>query len=305
MNSYLKFVGSIMPAVVNIHAQIPTSNPSSSILGTERMGTGTLLDRQGHILTIGYIVLGAESITVNLHDGRSLPAELSGQNVESGLAVIRALGESELEEVRTPRLGHSQDLNVGQSTLIIAATDKEQRQVSTGIITSLKPFDAYWEYMLDRAILTSASNPGFGGGPLLTYSGQLVGVVSLNLGPSGGLSLAVPVDLFYEAREELLGLEQAPRPARPWIGFFPQPQERDGLVIAGLVPGSPAEEAGLQTGDILLTVNNEKITSRRQLYECMWRGRAGDIITLTVKRGEEELTVIVASTDRKTFYGQS
>ncbi len=293
-----------MPAVVNIHAQIPVTNPSSSILGTERMGTGTILDREGHILTIGYIVLGADRITVNLHDGRDFPAEVSGQNVESGLAVIRVLGGPELEELPTARLGQSQDLKVGQSTLIIAATDKEQRQVSTGIITSLKPFDAYWEYMLDRAILTTASNPGFGGGPLLTYTGQLVGIVSLNLGPSGGLSLAVPVDLFYEAREELLGLREAPRGARPWIGFFAQPQE-NGLVIAGLVPGSPAEEAGLQTGDILLTVNNEEITSRRQLYECMWRGRPGDIFTFTVQRGEEELTIVVESTDRKTFYSQS
>ncbi|MFQ5895785.1 MAG: S1C family serine protease, partial [Nitrospinota bacterium] len=301
MNGYLQFVADLLPAVVNIHARIPRANPSSNILGTERMGTGTLLDAEGHILTIGYIVLGAHRIRVNLSDGRSFSAHTKGYNVESGLAVVQLDGVPRGEPLPAAALGDSTSLEVGQNVLIAAATEASDRQVTTGIVSALGPFDAYWEYMLDRAILTTASNPGFGGGPLLDYRGKLVGVVSLNLGPGGGMTLAVPLELYFQERDELLDLGGPARAPRPWLGVYSQPHEQ-GLLVVGVVPESPADEADVEEGDAIIALNSERFESRREFYERLWQGRAGDMVSLALSREGRDRTVLVQSMDRKIFY---
>lgn len=298
MNDHLKFLESVMPAIVSIHSFIPQRHPSARMLGTERMGTGAIIDAEGYILTVGYVVMGARTIRVTLPDRRQLPATLLCQDFESGIAVLRASGG----DLPSVSLGQSGSLKEGDKAVIVAATDQLQRLASPGFISGLRPFDAYWEYMLERAILTTAMNPGFGGGPLLDSAGQMIGVVSLSLNSVKEMSLAIPIDLFHQVRESLVTFGQIMgRRPRPWVGLYTEPVEA-GVAVIELVPNGPASRAGIQVKDIILELDGVEMSGRRELYEQMWKKRAGDELTFTLQRAEDIETVRVTSMDRAEFY---
>lgn len=298
MNNYLKFLESVIPAIVSIHSSIPQRHPSARILGTERMGSGSIIDAEGHILTVGYVVMGARTIRVTLHDQRQLPATLICQDFESGIAILQASGS----DFATVPLGRSDSLKEGDTAIILAATDQTQRMASPGFISALRPFDAYWEYMIDSAILTTAMNPGFGGGPLLDASGQMIGVLSLSLNSVKEMSLAIPIDLFHRIKANVLTLGHiVGRRPRPWVGIYAEPVET-GVAVLGLIPNGPASQAGIEVKDIILEVDGVEVSGRRELYEEMWKKRAGDELTFTVQREEEIEQIRVTSMDRAEFY---
>jgi S1-C subfamily serine protease len=156
VNDYLKFLEYVVPAVVSIRSVTPQRHPSARILGTERMGSGAIIDEEGHILTVGYVVMGARTIEITLPDQRHYPATLLFQDFVSGIAVLQISAR----DLPTVPLGRSTSLHEGDKVIIVAATDQTQRMASPGFISALRPFDAYWEYTLDTAILTTAMNPG-------------------------------------------------------------------------------------------------------------------------------------------------
>jgi S1-C subfamily serine protease len=266
------------------------------------MGSGAMLDTDGHILTVGYVVMGARTIQVTLSDERQFPARLLCQDFESGLAVL----QTSRGNFSTVSLGEAATLKEGDRTIIVAATDQAetqpQRMASSGFISALRPFDAYWEYMLDRAILTTAVNPGFGGGPMLDAFGRVVGVVSLNLNSIKETSLAIPIDLFHEVRESIYTYGQIlGRRPRPWIGIYGEPVE-SGVAVIGLIPNGPASRAGLKVKDIILELDGIEVSSRREMYERMWKRPAGEEFRLNIQRGENIQDVRVTSMDRAEFY---
>ena len=161
MNDHLKFLDHVVPAVVSIRSVTPQRHPSARLLGTERTGSGAVIDAEGHILTVGYVVMGARTIEITLPNQQQYPATLLFQDFESGMAIL----QTPARDLPTIPLGRSAALKEGDHVIIVAATDQTQRMASPGFISALRPFDAHWEYMLDRAILTTAMNPGFGGGP--------------------------------------------------------------------------------------------------------------------------------------------
>jgi serine protease Do len=164
------------------------------------------------------------------------------------------------------------------------------------------PFEAFWEYMLDRAIMTTVVNPGLAGAPLFDADGRLVGVVSLGLSAVGRYSLAIPIDLFLERRAELEGGERpAERPARAWVGFYPQAFD-GGVAVTGVVAGGPAEKAGLKRGDLLLSVDGQTVGSLRDLYRALWRKGPGEVVGFQVLRESAILVVEVTAGDRDLFY---
>jgi len=298
LNDYLKFLEYVVPATVSIRSVTPQRHPSARLLGTERMGSGAIIDAEGHILTVGYVVMGARTIEVTLPDQQQFPATLVCQDFESGIAIL----QTPARDLPTVPLGHSSSLKEGDKVIIVAATDQTQRMASPGFISALRPFEAYWEYMLDQAILTTAMNPGFGGGPLLDSLGQMIGVLSLNLNSTKEMTLAIPIDLFHRVKEGVFTFGSiTDRRPRPWVGMYSEPVE-GGVAVIGLIPNGPASRAGMEVKDVILEVNNAEATGRRELYELMWRNRAGDELTFTVQRGEEVLDIRVTSMDRAEFY---
>jgi S1-C subfamily serine protease len=298
VNDYLKFLESVVPAVVSIRSVTPQRHPSARILGTERTGSGAVIDAEGHILTVGYVVMGARTIEITLPNQQQYPATLLFQDFESGMAIL----QTPARDLPTVSLGRSTSLKEGDKAIIVAATDQTQRLASPGFISALRPFDAYWEYMLDRAILTTAMNPGFGGGPLLDTFGQMIGVLSLNLNSAKEMSLAIPIDLYHSVKDSVFTLGHvAGRRPRPWVGVYTEAVE-GGVAVIGLIPNGPASRAGIEVKDVILEVDNVEVAGRRELYETIWKRRAGDELTLTIQRGEDVREVRVTSIDRAEFY---
>lgn len=298
MNAHLGLIHAILPAVVDLRVAISESHPSTRNLGSERMGSGTIVDPEGYILTVHYVTLGAESITVTLSDGEQLPGELAAQDFESGLALVKIPGQG-LPFIRPAPLD---SLSLGQAALIVASSGETGRRVSGGYVTSMESYDGHWEYMLEKTIRLTALNPGFGGGILADLKGRMMGVVSLNLNEIGKFSLAIPAEFYLQNEQELKQYGRVrSRPQRPWLGFYPQSLAGH-IVVAGVVPGGPAERSGLQEGDIILGVEKNQIRSRPELYREMWKKRPGERISFHILREEESLNLDVISGDRWDFY---
>ncbi len=297
MDAQIGLVRALVPSTVTLHVRIPSGHPSVPTLGDERMGSAVVV-APGHLLTVNYVVIGGQEIEALLSDGSREAAALVAQDYESGLAVL-SMGNREAPAVA---LGDSRSLACGEEIFILGASGGTDRRVSNGVITDLGHFDAYWEYMLESAIQTSAFNPGFGGGPLFTRLGRLVGITSLSLGQVGRFSLAIPVHLFLEARDDLLRFGRVRgRNRRAWLGVFTD-NTPAGLAVAGMVPRSPAAESGIREGDLIRGLNFREVASRQELYRELWRYVAGATIQVTVVREGRSLTIEVASADRAEFY---
>ena len=295
MNARLGLLHAVLPATVDLNTKVPASHPSARNLGTERMGSGTIVDPTGTILTVNYVVNGAEAITVTLSDGKEYPGRLTAQDFDSGLALVK------IDAADLPFLRPAETVTVGQPAFMVASSGQQSRRVSDGGVTSLDGYDAQWEYMLERSIRLSAFNPGFGGGTLADSRGRLMGVVSLNLNEIGKFTLAIPVEYYLRDADELKQFGRVrSRPPRPWLGLHPQALGGH-VVVTGVTPSGPAEKSGLKQGDIILTVEGQEVQTRPQLYREVWKKRAGDPITFHLIRGDGSLDIQVASGDRWDF----
>jgi S1-C subfamily serine protease len=297
VNAAVGLIERILPSIVHIQAQIPDAHPSARILGTERMGSGMVVDSDGLVLTVNYVVLGAEQVKATLLDQRSYVAEVVRHDFASGLALVR-LPEQHLPALPLRR---STDLQLGEEAFIVASVGDGAARVASGAISYIGAFDANWEYVLDRAIMTTAMNPGLGGGPLLDTLGRVTGVVSLNLNEIGRFSLAIPSDYYLDARDAFLGARPRVATTRAWLGIFCY-AVKDHVVIAGLLPGGPGEQAGLKAGDVILAIGGQDVGDRRSLYRLLWAHRPGEAVTLKIFRGREMRTVTVASGDVEKFF---
>lgn len=299
MDAPVGLVRSLLPVTAHVTARIPSSHPSVQILGNERIGSAVVVDASGLLLTVNYVVMGARRLRVTLTDGRRLAAEMGAQDFESGLALLRV----KAKDLSVASLGSSETLTRGAPVFAIGATGPRERRVTGGAVTDLGEFDAYWEYQLDRGIVSSAANPGFGGGPLFNMQGAVVGLVSLNLNEVGRQSFAIPIEYYTRHRAELVRFGRVvSRPRRAWVGVFPQAVE-EGLVVAGLVPRGPGERGGLREGDVILRVDQQEVTTRPALYAALWRHCPGDRVIFDVLRENQVHRVEVVGEDRAEFYG--
>jgi len=298
MNASLKLLQSVMPTSVGLRAKIAAAHPSAQILGTERMGSGTLIDPSGIVLTVNYIALGAESIEVTLLDETRLNGHVIAQDFFTGLAAIKIPGDN----YPAARWAGAEGLQTGQEIFIVASAGGSQRRVNSGAISSLDPFDAFWEFQLQRGILTTAMNPGLGGGGLFINRGELVGVVSLDLNDVGRYTLAIPAEHFFTHREELLRYgRRVSRTPRAWVGFYCY-MLREHVIIAGVLPGTPGERAGLRAGDLVLSVDGVPIGVRSDLYQRLWEHKPGEVIRLQVFRDNAAVEVAVQGADVEQFF---
>ena len=238
-----------------------------AILGEERMGSGVIVDDAGLILTVNYVVMGAQSVQVSFLKGRRQKAEVIAQDFETGLALVRVKRQG----LRAALLAPTEQLERGTAVVTAASTGTQERRAGGGHVTYIGEFEAYWEYLLDRGIVSSAPNPGYGGGGLFDLAGRLLGILYLHLkrgwrGPRSRSRRHLP---GARARAGPYG-RVVSRPRRAWLGVFAHALE-EGVVVAGVVPGGPGERAGIREGDLIGRFNAEEIGSRRD----MSRGSGG------------------------------
>jgi len=301
MDASVELVKHLLGSVVHIHAEVPSSHPSTRILGDERMGSGTVVDPAGLILTVNYVVMGAETIQVTLGRGRALRAEIVAQDFEIGLALIRVKRQG----LQAAPIADSDTLTRGTPVFAIGSTGPRERRVAGGLVTDLGEFEAYWEYLIERGIVSSAANPGFGGGPLFTLTGQMVGVVSLNLNEIARCSLAIPGECYRRNQPEYMRFGRVvSRPPRAWLGVFAHALD-EGVVVAGLVPNGPGARSGIQEGDVIVSLDAQEVPTRKELYLSLWKHAPGEKMTLEVMRDNEVRRLSVTGGDRAEFYKQA
>jgi len=286
-----------VPSTVFLRSEVPARHPSAAILGEERLGAGVAV-APDRVLTAHYLVLGAAKVEVVGPDGKARAVRRTAVDHETGLALLSLEGAA----LHPVAFGSTEAVAPGMPVFIMTCTGRQERKGATGHVTAVGPFEAFWEYMLDRAIMTTVINPGLAGAALLDADARLIGVVSLGLAAPGRYSLAIPLDLFLSRREEMEhedGGRQGPQ--RAWVGFYPQGFD-GGVVVTGVVPGGPADRAGLARGDLVLSVDGSPVSSLRELYAAMWRKSAGEALSLQILRESAIRVVEVETGDRAEFY---
>jgi S1-C subfamily serine protease len=297
MDASVEFVKSLLPSIVHLHVTVPRQHPSTRILGDERMGSGVVVE-PGLVLTVNYVVMGASVIDVAPLKGRRTRAEVVAQDFEVGLALLRtkraSFAPATLGAVRPPERG--------DQVVAVASSGVQEVRVSGGVVTSLGEFEEYWEYLLERGIVSTAPNPGLGGGGLFTLTGRVIGVMSLNLNEIARSSLAIPIDCYRDHAEEFLRYGRVvSRARRAWLGIFAHGLE-EGVIIAGVVPGGPGDKAGLQAGDLIVSLNAQEISTRRDFYMSLWRHEPGERLAFEVMRDNALKRVEVTGGDRAEFF---
>jgi len=297
LNASVHLLRKVVPATVHLRAEVAEDHPSAEILGTERAGTGTIVAPTGLILSAHYLLIGSKTVEVTLEEGDTRVGDVVGIDYASGLGVVK-INDRAPAGVAIRALD---DVRAGEEAFLVASVT-DGRRVDAGAVSSIDAFEAFWEYLLERAITVTVQNPGLGGGPLLDASGRMIGVVALSLAEVGKLTLAVPASLAEPMlrQVERSGRFVAPSP-RAWIGITCYAL-REHVVLAGVLPGSPAERAGLEAGDVVLTVDGTQVQDRRTLYECIWARPAGDPVRLQVFRTNAVREVeIVSGTIERYF----
>jgi S1-C subfamily serine protease len=298
LNGHIGLIHALLPATVDLSVKVPDSHPSARNLGSERVGSGTIIDPNGYILTVHYVTIGASSITVTMTDGEQLPAQIVAQDQETGLSLLKIAAH----ELPFLKFAGTESVAPGDPVVMVASSGQNGRRVSGGYVSSLAGYDGEWEYMIDKTIRLTAFNPGFGGGTLANFRGELIGVVSLNLNEVGKFSLAIPVEYYLAYEQELKRYGQVQsRPRRPWLGIYSQGMAGH-VVVGGVVPNGPAAKFGMQQGDIILSVEKNEIRSRRDLYQEMWKKHPGERISFRILRDDQSFDLEVIGGDRADRY---
>jgi serine protease Do len=294
MDSTLAPAYHVLPSLVYLRAQIPARHPSAAMLGEERLGSG-VASGPAVVVTAHYLVLGARHIHLEGADGQTRRVKSTVIDHETGLAVLALEGPP----LRPAPVAEG-TARPGTPVFMLTCTGEREWKGATGHVTQVGPFEAYWEYMLDGAIMTTAVNPGLAGAPLFDSRGRTLGVVSLGLAAVARYSLAIPIGLYLRKREEMDN-GRLPPLGYAWTGIYPQPQD-GGIALTGVVPNGPGAKAGLERGDLILSVDGQSVSTLRELYEAIRRRVPGDALSFQVLRDSAIRVVEVTGGDREAFY---
>ncbi|HXC58763.1 MAG TPA: trypsin-like peptidase domain-containing protein [Steroidobacteraceae bacterium] len=306
--SFAAAVRATAPAVVSVYAQGTERvavSPLAPLLGTppprtqQSLGSGVIVDTQGHIVTNHHVIAGSDKIRVQLADGRVADAKIVGSDPDTDLAVLQ-IG---LPKAPVMALGRSDRVQVGDIVLAIGTPLGLSQTVTHGIVSALGRAGlnvaAYENFIQTDA----AINIGNSGGALVNARGELIGintaVLGKNLGAEG-IGVAIPVDLVRGVMQEIL---QHGRVIRGWIGILPVdvgPEEaaryglpHAGIAISDLYRNSPAVEIGLARGDMIETVTGQPVHTSQDTLARIASHKPGSKVTLTGMRGTQRFKVDV------------
>jgi len=286
--------------VVGLHTIIPPDAFTADTLGVERAGNGVLID-DGLVLTIGYLITEAETVWLHLGDGRVVQGHALGFDQETGFGLVQALGKIDLPALE---LGSSKAADIGERVVVGGAGGRTRSLA--GRIAAKQEFAGYWEYVMDEAIFTYPAHPNWGGTALISANGELIGIGSLQLerareGKNEHLNMIVPIDLLKPILNDLRKFGRVNRPVRPWLGLYSTEIE-DKIVAVGIAPKGPAARAEIKTGDVIVAVKGERVSTLAAFYRKVWTlGQAGVEVPLTLYREGVTFDVRVNSSDRTKF----
>lgn len=288
----------LLSGVVHIRTQITPDGRTAENLGREREGTGIVIDDNGLVLTIGYLMVEAISAEVVTNDGRTVGAQVVGYDNETGFGLLQTLSPL---HVRALRMGTAAGLKAGDQAIV----------ASYGGVAGLLPvhvaakreFAGSWEYLLDDAIFTVPAHPAWSGAALIGHDGKLLGVGSLSVSDVSGKgegesgNMFVPIDRLAPILADLIS-DGRPAVSHPWLGL--STNEVGGrLVVSRVAPGAPAQKAGVRQGDVIVGVAGETPKDLPDFYRKVWSlGHAGVDVPLDVLRDQQRRSLKVHSISR-------
>ncbi len=308
----------ISPGVVSIKSTSYRQDYFGQVEEGQGSGSGSVIDDQGHILTNYHVIEGAQKLSASIGGGKTYPARVIGGDPDTDLAVIKV--DAPREALTIIPLGDSDRLVVGQKVLAIGNPFGFDRTLTTGVISGLqRPIRARNGRPIEGAIQTDASiNPGNSGGPLLNSHGQMIGINSQILSPSGasaGVGFAIPVSIAKRIVPELIKNGMV---SRPKLGVGTRDIQylkgqvdlpvSEGVMIWEIAPNGSAAAAGLRglaqtedgdvvMGDIIVAIDGEKVSERDDLFRILDKHKVGEIVKVDIFRDNRRMTVPVRLLD--------
>lgn len=292
----------LFEAVVKVRSTVPADARTARSLGTEREGNGVVIDSNGLVLTIGYIILEADTIEVVLPDDSRVPAALVAYDHDTGFGLVRTVRPL---PVKPMQFGASSELAEGEPVVVMSAADENPAQGAR--VISRGEFVGYWEYLLDSAIYAAPSHDSFAGAALIGRDGRLLGIGSIytQMAVAGfgavPCNMFVPIDLLKPILQDLIRKGRSAQPQRPWLGMHLD-ESIGRVIVLRTSPDGPAEKAGLKTGDIILKVGKTPVKGLGDFFRKVWAlGAAGIDVPLSVLQGTEVRQVKVKSANRNEY----
>lgn len=296
------YVGKVERAIVGVKVRAKADAPSTARLGAERFATGVIFDDRGYVVTVSYALMDAVRVEVTTRDNRTVAGSVTGIDFATGLGVVKLDGAGPWP---VALLGHSRDLRVGDVTGTVGVDEDNDLVWVTSSIQMMRRFSAYWEYMLERGLFVAPSSPSWGGSAVVDERGYVVGIASLRIGDPPHVNLAIPLEKFVDVKDEIIAAGRVvSRRPRPWLGLYTIAMG-DTVIIDGFAATGPARAAGLQRGDRIVRVNNVDVRTQEEFYEALWRGQAGDVVKLSVRRKDTVHVIPVRSVDRERLTNAS
>jgi len=311
------------PAVVNIQTEstirrreIDPFDPFGFFGGRDRsyssqsLGSGFVWSSEGIIVTNNHVVEGASRITVNFSDGTQLAAKLIGVDPDSDVAVLRV----DAKNLLAAPIGTSSDLLIGETVIAVGNPFGLSGTVTTGVVSALGrsvPSKEAGRTFTDFIQTDASINPGNSGGPLLNIEGRVIGINTMIYANAQGIGFAIPVDRAKKVIQDILRYGQV---HSAWIGavtatITPEEARRTGLrasrgaLVARVIPGSPAQAAGLRTGDIITAVAGRAVDSREAFSTLTSTVAAGQPLPLTIARDGNTQSISVRPSEAPADLG--
>ena len=287
-------------SVVKLRSKAVSNARSSRSLGAQREGTGVVIDSNGLVMTIGYLITEAETVELLTADGKVFPATVIGYDNVTGLGLVKALTPLPIKPVE---MGLSSEAAERDMVLIVGFDG-----VAPAYIVSKRPFVGYWEYLLDEAIYTAPATINWQGAALLNREGRLLGIGSLVVGDAvGGRgqvpgNMFVPIDVMKPVLGDFIANGRSTAKPRPWIGVSSQ-EVQGNLIVTRVSPEGPADDAGLKAGDVIVGIGGQPIKGQADFYTRLWKtGDAGAEVTVDVLKGNRVETYKIKSIDRNRYF---
>jgi Do/DeqQ family serine protease len=288
----------------------PQMSPTEQLRG---LGSGFIIDKGGLILTNAHVVDQAEKVTVRLKDGRTFEGKVKGIDEVTDLAVVKINAGNDLP---VAPLGSSSGVQVGDWAIAVGNPLGFDNTVTLGIVSTLKRSSAQVginDKRLEFIQTDAAINPGNSGGPLLNGRGEVIGINTAIRADAMGIGFAIPID---KAKVIATELQQNGKVAHPYLGvqmvtLTPQLAKQNntdpnstfeipevnGVLVMRVVPNSPAANAGIRRGDVILQVDGKPITTAEQLQNVVEDSRLGQLLQVKVQRGNQTQTLSVRTAE--------
>lgn len=295
-------IAKLSQSIVKVQAFVPPEARSASRLGTKREGSGAVIDNNGLIVTIGYLISEAMAVEVTDYAGKSHHATVVGYDQASGFGLVRLNDKPGLPAME---FGDSITLAERQPVIIAAAGGADS--VQPALVVSRREFAGSWEYLLDRAIYTAPPSPLFGGAALVGGDGKLLGIGSLTLSsviPNQPLpgNVFVPIDLLQPMLQDVAKGGKPRVSNRPWLGMNAEDLEGGMLIVGNVSKDGPASKAGIRRGDVVISVANGRFNGLADFYRKVWSlGGPGVDVPLEVMQRDGIRRLTIKSADRTRY----